>query len=267
MPATWPFEALKAQAVTARSDVLLHLGLKRGLEGFHFTDGEGDRVYVGHSGRHPMTDAAVSATRGFVLADNDRIVPAVFSANCGGWTEDNDTVWSGPPDPNLRGIPDFSGPAAMSPTSNCSTWVRSRPNAYCATDVNGFRWSRRLTATELTRLVNTDFHVGVVGRVESGERGTSGRLKWVRIVGDEGSVTVRKELAIRRAFGGLPSAMFIIEVETGPSGPVAFTFHGGGRGHGVGLCQYGARGMALEGRDWRAIVSHYFPVSRVEVLR
>lgn len=267
MPAAWPLDALKAQAVTARSDVLLHLGLKRGLEGFHFTDGEGDRVYAGHSGRRPATDAAVADTRGVVLTDGARIVPAVFSSNCGGWTENNDTVWSGPPDPNLRGIADFRDPAALSPVSNPSTWIRSRPNAYCSADPNGFRWSRRLSASEVTRYVNKDYPVGMVRRIDLGDRGPGGRLKWLRVVGDEGAVTIRKELPIRQAFGGLPSAMLIIDADTGPNGPIAFTFRGGGRGHGVGLCQHGARGMALDGADWREIVRHYFPASRVELLK
>jgi stage II sporulation protein D len=66
-------------------------------------------------------------------------------------------------------------------------------------------------------------------------------------------VTIRKELPIRLAFGGLPSAMFFVQQADG-----VYTFIGGGRGHGVGLCQHGARGMAMAGHGFEAIVTHYF---------
>ncbi len=260
MPARWPLEALKAQAVAARSDVLTHLALKHILAGFNFTNSEGDRVYAGYSGRQPSTDAAVAATRGQVLTDGVRIIPAVFSSNCGGWTEDNDAVWSSPPNMSLRGVADFPRgtiPTAT-PSSNLAKWLQSQPNAFCSSDPQGFRWSRRLTVAEVTRSVNQRYAVGTVRAIESGDRGVSGRLKWVKVTGTRGTVTIRKELPIRQAFGGLPSAMIQIRTESGAQGPVAFTFVGGGRGHGVGLCQYGARGMALAGAGYRDIVLHYF---------
>ena len=80
MPALWPVEALKAQAVAARSDVLQHMAIKHVLEGFNFTDSEGDRVYGGHGGRHPNADQAVRETAGRVLTAAGRIVAATFSA-------------------------------------------------------------------------------------------------------------------------------------------------------------------------------------------
>ena len=269
MPALWPAEALKAQAVAARSDVLGHMALKRILEGFHFTNSEGDRVYGGFSGRHRAADAAVQATRGQVLADGVRIVPAVFSSNCGGWTENNDTVWSSPPEPALRGTADFpfgKTPKAA-PGANMSRWLQSQPAAYCSGDNGGFRWKRRITAAELGKLVNQQHKVGTIRSVEAGERGVSGRLKSVKIVGAEGTVTIRKELPIRQAFGGLLSAMIVIQEERGPSGPVAYTIIGGGRGHGVGLCQHGARGMALQGIGHAEILAHYFAGTTLEQVR
>ncbi|MCC6695307.1 MAG: SpoIID/LytB domain-containing protein [Candidatus Hydrogenedentes bacterium] len=268
MPALWPAEALKAQAVAARSDVLGHMALKRILEGFHFTNSEGDRVYGGFSGRHPAADAAVVATRGQVLADGIRIVPAVFSSNCGGWTENNDTVWSSPPEPALRGTADFpAGKTPAAPGANMSRWLQSQPAAYCSGDSAGFRWKRRITAAELGKLVNQQYNVGTIRSVEPGERGVSGRLKSVKIVGSGGTATIRKELPIRQVFGGLPSAMVLIQEERGPSGPVAYTIIGGGRGHGVGLCQHGARGMALQGIGHAEILAHYFAGAALEQVR
>ena len=267
MPAAWPVEALEAQAVTARSDVLEHLGFKHILEGYHFTNSEGDRVYGGFGGRKPTTDAAVANTRGQVLVANGRIIPAVFSSNCGGWTENNENVWSSPVNLALRGVPDLAKSQDRSNPSNISAWIGSHPAAYCNADEKGFRWTKRIGATQLNGLVNRQYPVGQITSIQPGERGVSGRLKSVTVKGTKGSATIRKELPIRQAFGDLPSAMLIIKEERGPSGPVAWIFTGGGRGHGVGLCQYGARGMALNGSAHDAIVAHYFSGSTLVTLQ
>jgi SpoIID/LytB domain protein len=268
MPSSWPVEALEAQAVTARSDVLEHLGFKHILEGYHFTNSEGDRVYAGAGGRYPSTDAAVANTRGKVLVAGGRIVPAVFSADCGGWTENNENVWSSPPNAALRGISDISNPAdASDPSKGIGPWLGRRVPAYCSADEKGYRWSRRIGAVQLAGLVNRQYAVGDIISIQAGERGVSGRLKSVTVKGTKGSAVIRKELPIRQAFGDLPSAMLIIKEERGPSGPVAWIFTGGGRGHGVGLCQHGARGMALKGFGHDAIVTHYFSGSRLVTVR
>jgi len=268
MPASWPAGALKAQAVSARSDVLQHLGFKHILEGYHFTNSEGDRVYGGFGGRQASTDAAVAETRGQILMHSGRIVPAVFSSNCGGWTESNENVWSSPPDMALRGVSDLSSAADKgNPSADIGGWLGRRPPAYCGTDEKGYRWTRRYTAAQLDGLVNRFHKVGSVRSIEPGERGVSGRLKSVKITGSQGVATVRKELPIRQVFGDLPSAVLIIKVERGSTGPVAWTFVGGGRGHGVGLCQYGARGMALQGYGHDAILAHYFVGSALETVR
>lgn len=268
MPSTWPTEALEAQAVTARSDVLEHLGFKHILEGFHFTNGESDRVYAGFGGRLPSTDAAIANTRGQVIVSDGRMVPAVFSSNCGGWTENNENVWSSPPNGALRGVPDLSDPSDKSdPSANIVDWLGRRPAAYCAADEKGFRWSKRVGAEQLSGLVNQKYTVGRIISIQSGERGVSGRLEWVKVTGTKGSAAIRKELPIRQAFGDLPSSMLIIKEERGPSGPVAWVFTGGGRGHGVGLCQHGARGMALQGFGHDAIVTQYFSGSSLATVQ
>ncbi len=262
MPASWPSQALQAQAVAARSEVLANLGVKHKLEGFNYCAAEHCRAYRGYGGREPSCDGAVKATKGMVLSADRRVAVTVFSANCGGWTEDNDNVWSSPPDPCLRGRADAAqgtrlSPGAMAP-GELKTWLQAPPVAYCSDDKTNFRWERRVSAAELTTLVNRSHPVGNVKEIRLGERGVSGRLKSVEIVGSKSSVRILKELPIRQVFGGLPSAMFILEVQGGSSGPSAFVFRGGGRGHGVGLCQHGARGMAAQGRTHAEILSHYF---------
>ncbi|HOV72389.1 MAG TPA: SpoIID/LytB domain-containing protein [Candidatus Hydrogenedentes bacterium] len=265
MPAGWPAEALKAQAVAARSEVVAALGGKHALEGFDFCGNEHCRAYGGDNGRQKTTDDAVAATRGMVLVAEDRVVPAVFSANCGGWTEHNDTVWSGPPNNALRGVPDFppkANPAPNGPESHgWAKWLKSTPAAYCAGNRESFRWTKRMTAKELTDIVNKRYPVGPVRAIETGDRGVSGRLKWVKIIGTKKSEIVRKDLDIRLAFGGLNSAMFMVEAQGRPGSPDAFVFTGGGRGHGVGLCQDGARGMASAGATYSGILKHYFAMA------
>ena len=100
--------------------------------------------------------------------------------------------------------------------------------------------------------------MGEVKSVTETERGPGGRLKVVTIQGAKGTVRVERELAIRQTFGGLPSALFVIIPENVNNKTKSYTFIGGGRGHGVGLCQQGARSMAEKGLGFRDILKQYF---------
>ncbi len=267
MPALWPAPALQAQALAARSEVLANLGVKHKLEGFDYCAAEHCRAYRGFGGRHPNADAAVEATVDRVLTDGHRVIPTVFSACCGGWTENNDNVWSSPPMAALRGVGDYPRGANPAPgglsAANVAAWLRQSAPAFCSGDASNYRWTRRYDAAELSSIVGRSYDVGSIRDIRLGERGVSGRLKSVEIVGSKRTVTVTKEFPIRQAFGGLPSALFILEVERGPGGPRAFVFRGGGRGHGVGLCQQGARGMATRGMSYGDILAHYFTGAQV----
>lgn len=268
MPAGWPAEALKAQAIVARSEIYASLGHKYRLEGFDFTALESCRAYLGLSGHAPTTDDAVRATSGMALVYGGKYGKTVFSSCCGGWTENNENVWSGPANMLLRGGPDFpSGKGGAGPSAGLNQWLSGSPPAWCAGDAAGFRWQKRYTVAELSKLVNQRHTVGTIQRIQEGPRGVSGRLKSVTITGSRGTVTIERELAIRQAFGGLPSAMVIIQASPAAGSPASFTFTGGGRGHGVGMCQHGARGMALAGRRFEEIVAQYFPGATIERTR
>ncbi len=258
MSPSWPVEALKAQAVAARSDVVAGLGGRNTLEGFDFFATEQSRAYLGATGHAPATDEALRATVGEILRQGDRVAPAVFSASCGGWTENNDTAWAGPPDAALRGISDLAkGRGKKASPTHLDDWLRSRPDAWCAVDDTYFRWNRSYTEAELRAIISKVAAVGRIEEIVLGERGVSGRLKSIRIRGSQSTTTIEKELPIRRALGGLPSALFTVH-KSSKSGVTRFTFTGGGRGHGVGLCQQGARGMALHGTGYRDILKHYY---------
>jgi len=269
MPAGWPAEALKAQTVAARSEILANIGMKHCLEGFDYCADEHCRAYKGIAARHAATDAAVSATANEVIVQSGRLIPAVFHANSGGWTENNEVVWSAPPDPALRARPDFSpgkAPAQTPTEMGIERWLRLTTPAL-ATDAPDFRWTRRVGVLELSESVNKKYPVGRIKQIVLGDRGPGGRLRSVTVVGTRGSAVIDRDPAIRLAFGGLPSAMFMAEPVQGPGGPSAFVFTGGGRGHGVGLSQCGARARALEGALYREIVAHYFSGSTVERIR
>lgn len=263
MPALWPLEALKAQAVVARTESIAALETKHRMEGFDFCDDQHCRVYRGLERSHENVRRAIDGTHGLIVAKGSRIVPTVFSSNCGGWTANNDTIWSGPPNASLRAVADLYKTADTTPPS-IGRWLGTYPPAYCAGDDRFFRWSRAFSQAELSGLVNKRHDVGTVQRIELGERGPSGRLKWLRVHGTRGARTIQKDAEIRQAFGGLPSSMFIIEARDGGTGSAGFIFRGGGRGHGVGMCQYGARGMALQGMNFRRIIEHYYSGVRLE---
>ncbi len=263
MPASWPLEALKAQAVVARSEILASLAGKYRLEGFDFTALESCRAYWGVGGHHPATDKAIAETAGMVLVSKEKCVQAVFHSCCGGWTENNENIWSGPANHSLRGRSDLAAASSAAPSGQqLKAWLSEKPKAWCAADETGFRWKQRYSVKELSDIVNRRHRVGTIKNIQEGPRGVSGRLRSVTITGSAGTATVERELAIRQAFGGLPSAMFIITAT-----PTSFVFTGGGRGHGVGMCQHGARGMALAGRDFAAIVMHYFSDVAIERMR
>lgn len=268
MPASWPIEALKAQAIVARSEILASLAFKYKMEGFDFTALESCRAYLGLGGYTRATDTAVQATSGMALVHQGKYAKAVFSSCCGGWTENNETVWSGPANPLLRGIPDFpGGKVPEKPLTNLERWLSNPLPAWCAGDRSGFRWEKRFTVQELSNLVNKHYNVGTIQRMEEGPRGVSGRLQRVVVHGSKGKAVIERELSIRQVFGGLPSALVIIKPELENGSPVAFTFVGGGRGHGVGLCQQGARSMAAAGFTAEDIVKHYFSGAIIERMR
>ncbi len=258
MPALWPMEALKAQAVAARTETLVNSIDKHAFDGFDFCTHEHCRMYAGYGRWHPRATEAIERTAGQVLGLGGELVPAVFSANCGGWGENNDNVWDSKPHRALRGARDGPNPGAA-PIGDPGGWIRSRPQAYCSADQQNYRWTRRMSRAELTEAVNRRYSVGSVQRVEPGERGVSGRLKSVRIVGASDAVTIDRENAIRLALGNLPSALFIVSNEGNN-----FVFSGAGRGHGVGLCQHGARGRAEAGHSYERILAHYFQGARIE---
>jgi SpoIID/LytB domain protein len=270
MPGSSHLEALKAQAVTARSNVLAQLGSRHLTDPFMLCAEVHCQAYRGDAARTARTDEAVRATRGEALfRRTDRVlVDAVYSAMCGGHGEDNDHVWGNAPSPSLRGGPDLPGDGsrwarALGDEGRLRAFLAAAPDAYCrrpaAARKDRFRWTRRFSQAELDADVAA-LGVGSVRQLTVSARGVSGRARLLVIEGDAGRAEVAGELRIRRLLGNLPSAMFVVDHEGGVT-----VLHGGGWGHGVGMCQWGAVGRAEAGQGYREILRAYF--SGAEVAR
>jgi SpoIID/LytB domain protein len=260
--ASAPLEALKAQAVTARGEVLAKIGTKHLADPYVLCAEQHCAVYRGISAESAETNAAVDATRGVALFSSDgRLVDSVYSAVCGGHTENNEVAWTTPPNPNLRGKPDLLHPSNVTPQDLAAYLSADLPAACRLTSFSQpskFRWERRFTAQELDHLTAA-LGVGAIRSVSVIERGVSGRARSISLVGETGNARIQGELNIRRTFGMLNSSMFIVTPERSENGKVTgWVFRGGGWGHGVGMCQTGAIGRAEAGQDYAAILRHYF---------
>ncbi len=266
---TAPAAALEAQAITARGELLAKLGVRHLADPFLVCATQHCQVYSGTAKEKATTTEAVQRTRGKMLFDGrGHLVDSVYSASCGGHTEHNEVVWEGVAHPTLRGVADggegeLPWARGAAPTEEqLRAWLVAPSSAHCATTSLGnkvFRWQRELPDVELDRMVNAQHPIGHVTRFEVLERGVSGRLQRVRFVGAKGEAVVRGELAVRRLLGNLQSGMFVVDRLEG-----LWRITGGGWGHGVGLCQYGAIGRAEKGQSAEAILEHYYQGTRVE---
>jgi len=265
----YPLEALKAQAVAARTECLSCLR-RHLVDGADMCNTQHCQVYGGVTSEAATTTAAVEATRGLVLTYQGALARCVYAAVCGGHTENNNDVWPVPPLPYLRGQPDFDPaqhPQLQFPLDQASlaAYLEGPLAAYCCqpqwSKPEYYRWRVEVDRAELERrLAATGVQVGSVTALTPLARGVSGRIKSLQVRGTAGEATLGPELAIRRALGSLRSSDFLVTWTTAPDGlPARFTFVGAGWGHGVGMCQVGAVGLAAAGADFRAILARYFP--------
>lgn len=238
MPHSWPAAALQAQAVVARTFVLQRSNPAREYD---LVPSEADQVYTGIDAEKPETTAAVNSTAALVLRFADGFAQALYSSCCGGHTESNADAWGGVPLPYLSGI--ACGYCSASP------W---------------YKWSQTLPMSKLQSALNADLKtVGTLQNVVLDAPDESGRARFWNFVGTAGTQRV-KAASVRSLLGTrtLPSLLvqrILLTAQPDAQAERTVTIEGAGLGHGVGLCQWGARGMALTGADVRAILSYYYP--------
>ena len=277
-PVAFPeVEAQKAQAVAARTYAIAGFG-KRGGDGYDLRATTDDQVYGGYSVEHPVSSAAVDATAGVVAMYNGKLISALFSSTSGGHTSDNEEAFDGAPAAYLRGVPDAERGRALQHVPSLEVFrAHANPTSLRAMKEGDFdsnwgrlhRWSFEWSAEEISRVVS-EFARRPVGRVHAInvlERGPSGRVLRIEYVTDAGTFSdmkdrIRASLRSVNASGtlsNLPSTLFFVEpVRERGSETGGFRVYGGGFGHGVGLSQTGAVGMAEKGHSYEEILMHYY---------
>ena len=268
MEANYPSEALKAQAVAIRSVALANLGRHR-ADGFDCCAEAHCQAYRGISGQSAGGNAAVDATRGQVLIYGGRVANAVYHAACGGHTENSSDAWGGAEVPYLRGVPDREqagnpgGDGYRAEDQKLRDYLTGAPPANCRQpdylNPARFRWVRVLTREQVEKSLADIVGVGGLVDLRPLRRGVSGRITRLEVRGTQGTSTLSPESVIRRALGGLPSSAFWVDRYCDDAGrPVVFVLWGAGWGHGVGMCQAGAAGMAQSGHSYREILAKYY---------
>ena len=256
-----PAAALEAQAIAARTELLQKIGRRNLTDPFLLCSSQQCQVYAGAGKEDPRTTKAVDKTRGLVLLrDGGGMVDIRYSASCGGHTEDNDAIWGGEPDPSLRGrADDPNGGMSRITDDNIHAFLAKGGDAWCHAGgkklgKDRFRWTEKLRADEVSTRVAVEYpEIGRVKSMTAKKRGVSGRIGVLTLVGEKGSVDVTGDLHIRRLLGGLKSTLFEVDRDGD-----TFVFHGAGFGHGVGMCQMGAMGMANAGKSHAQILGHYY---------
>jgi stage II sporulation protein D len=235
----WPPAALQAQAIVARTYALGRRNLTRP---FDVQANDADQHYGGPAAERPPTNAAVDSTRGLMLRYNGGPASVFYSSCCGGHTADAAALWGRTGLPYLRGVPD-------------------EPHCTASPD---YRWRRTLPLERGRALLEDRLHAAIAS-FDLTDVESSGRPRTVIVRDDAGGSAAVAVDDVRRRFGAeTVRSLWIrhISIDRTQAAPM-IVIEGCGRGHGVGLCQWGARGLANDGADAAAILTHFFPGTEV----
>lgn len=276
-----PLAAQCAQAVAARSEAYVALVTRKYAgERYDICSSVQCQVFRGNERRSERSDHAVELTRGHILMFDGEPISAYYASTCGGHMEDIRNVW-----PHRAGEKAYWGAAGFDGDDNLNLdlsneddfrkWLHMSPGVWCNPEFSdipnwthkNFRWTRDVDAADLTEWIAEHKDIGRVIALKPLKRGVSGRLIELEFVGQKGSVVISPELKIRRVFKpGLRSAAFVVDISGSKDRPDQFIIQGAGSGHGVGMCQVGAIGMANAGKSFKEILEHYYPKAEIEKL-
>ncbi len=256
-----PLEALKAQAIAARNTLLSTIKRHHYGDPFDICATDHCQVYLGIKAETPKTIKAVEETSGEILVYNGRICDTRFAKVCGGITESFENVWGGIPVDYLVSKRDYKGEPLTIDEESIRSYIDNPPDSFCSSH-ELFRWKVVYTREELEEIIERKLgrKVKLLDLVPL-KRGRSGRIRELKIVTENGDIVIEGELKIRWALSSshLYSSLFYPVIDRDSSGkPVKVTLKGGGFGHGVGMCQIGAIGMAMQGFSYRDILLHYY---------
>lgn len=232
----WPMEALKAQAVAARTYALYSMGIAS-LKDYDVTNDIYSQVYGGQNSERYRTGLAVDRTAGEILAYKGQVLPSYFHATCGGMTEDAKELWGGSVPP-LQGVP--------------CMFCKESPHMY---------WKKNFRLKDIQDELNRRGHkIGLIRDIAVVSRNRSGRIDMLRITGRDGKTLDVKGKDFRQALG--PNVLKSNTYEIDMQGYYV-NFIGKGWGHGVGMCQWGARGMSLQQFNYKQILEFYYPTAKL----
>jgi len=262
-----PMEALRAQAIVARTYAIRHVRSEESLRPYSICASTNCQAYRGIPYKQERTSQAVYETSDFVLKDSKgELSETFYHSICGGHTESRIEVWGPPPLPYLAGISDQINNRKFDPMKTqeqVKTYLEDVPTAYCGiaslTKRDRWRWTQSLDQNAVENiLLRTGLSPPLVD-IEIQKRGISGRVFALKLKTGNDSKVVYGEFTIRQLLGGLLSSLFAIEPESKDGKINSLLIHGGGSGHGVGLCQMGAIGRAEQGQTFREILTAYYP--------
>lgn len=268
-PVTYPeTEAQKAQAVAARTYAHANLG-KHWSDGYDLGATVSDQVYGGYSAEHPTSTSAVNATAGIVATYGGALVNALFYATSGGRTANSEDVFSGTV-AYLRGVWDYPQGQELASTDALLADLRNPTSTTSYESWHTWhRWNFHWTMAQMSCVIGdyANKPVGNVTAIQVRSRSATGRVTGIEYVTDAGTFSdtagsIRSSLQYINSAGTptlLPSTLFVVEATTDAAGQkTGYTVYGGGNGHGVGMTQTGAVGMARAGATYDQILKKYY---------
>ncbi|MCQ2958085.1 MAG: SpoIID/LytB domain-containing protein [Candidatus Gastranaerophilales bacterium] len=286
MPVYFGLEALKAQAIAARGYAYRDLSYKTG--DYDVCDTTGSQIYYGFNTNDKIANKAINDTMGQFALYDGKVILSLFSSTSGGHTESYenafsqngiDTKFPAEPIPYLKGVPDYNYRMDLSREKNAREFYTDTPKSFENASPK-YRWEytwsledlNNILAKNIIKFSSSKFvtpqikersEFGSVVNIDVPKRGVSGKAMYVRITTDKGVFLVAKEIFIRKVFEvngqWLPSANIAFEKLANTKGEfIGYKVHGGGFGHGVGLSQFGALGMAKAGYKYDEILKHYY---------
>ena len=246
MPPSWALEALKSQAVIARS---FAYSKKNSSKEYDITATTADQVYKYPAVLNENVKKAVQQTAGMILTYNKKIIMTYFHSYCGGTTENPANVWEN----FKKGRIEVPAP-----------YKKTVKDLYCKKTApeNLKSWSFGISSDSALNLAKkTNPAASKVKKIKIGKKTKSGRALYLTAYTDAGQTNI--DLASLRAIIGAAKikSTFITSVQKTKGG---WTISGKGNGHGIGLCQYGAKGMADSGKNYKQILKYYYPGTKIE---
>ncbi|MBI5555797.1 MAG: SpoIID/LytB domain-containing protein [Elusimicrobia bacterium] len=229
----WPEEAVKAQIVAARTYALKNFA-KHAKEGYDVCNTTCCQVYGGLESEDPVSKALVDATTGVILTYQGELISTPYHGFCGGYTEDPRNVWEG---------------------VNKVKYLQIKKCNFCK-KAPRYSWSAKFERTKIESILTANsLPVGKIKNIKVNDQSSSGRAIEIKVTHKDGKVLLKAN-KFRLLLGSdvIRSARFKIKKDKD-----AYIFEGAGWGHGVGLCQEGAKGMAEKGYDYKQILKFYYP--------